>query len=134
MRERAGFVGDERHHVEHAQAWVCPVVGAQVEPGHAQRGERLGGLGDLVRRSGQGEDRPVVVRVAVQVEQDRRGGRGQLGEESLVAALAHVGHALEDHSASLPVARGGVGGSRRGGPGRGGRSGDGDGLRYAPAA
>ena len=111
MRERAGFVGDERHHVEHAQAWVCPVVGAQVEPGHAQRGERLGGLGDLVRRSGQGEDRPVVVRVAVQVEQDRR-----------------------DMAVNGDQRVGGVGGSRRGGPGRGGRSGDGDGLRYAPAA
>ena len=82
--------GDERHHVDDPDAGVDALVVPQVEPGDGRRRHRPGGpLAD------QGEDAPVVVGVAVDVEQvgarDRRDGRHHLGP----AALADVHHALE---------------------------------------
>ena len=51
--------------------------------------------GDVVGCAGEREDGPVVVRVAMQVEEGRAGTGGQRGENGLVAALAHVDDALE---------------------------------------
>ena len=53
--------------------------------------------------SGQGEDRSMVVRVAVEIEEDGTGGRGQFAQKGLVTALADVDDALDDHAASLPL-------------------------------
>jgi hypothetical protein len=52
-------------------------------------------LGEEPIRCGQGEDRPVVVGVAVHVEQTRASGVGQSGQGGLAAALADIHHAFE---------------------------------------
>ena len=76
-------------------------------------GQGAGGVGHQVGGAGEGEDRAVVVGVAVQVEQGGAGGGGQVGEDRLVAALADVDHALEEHGASV-ARRAGVAAPARG--------------------
>ncbi len=109
----AGLIGDERHHVEHPEAGVGPGVPPQVQVGDGRGGERTGRVGHQIRGAGERQDRPVVVRITVLVEQGRPGGDGQVAEGRLVAALADVDHALEEHGAS--VACGTVGRGRAAG-------------------
>ena len=100
----SGLVGDEGHHVEHSEAGVGAAVRPEVESFHSGCGESPGTRDDGVGGPGEGEHGTVVVLVAVQVEQGRPGGCGQLVEHRLVAALAEVDHALEDrwHSELTP--------------------------------
>ena len=100
-RRAAGLVGDEGHHVEHAEAGVGAGVRTQVEVGQGGRGQGPGGFGHEVGGAGEGEDRPVVVGVAVLVEQRGAGGSGQPAQDGLVASLADIDHALEEHGASV---------------------------------
>ena len=91
-----------------AEARVHAVVRAQVEQADRGGGERASGGGDVVGRAGEREDRPVVVRVAVQIEERRAGTGGQRREDGLIAALADVDDALEAararaHGASVPA-------------------------------
>ena len=117
----AGRVGDEGHDVEHTQAGMGPGVIPQVQAGDGRGGEGAGGPGHQIRGAGEGEHRPVVVRVAVQVEQGGAGGSGQLAQDRLVAALADVDDALEEHAASVTRRAGGAGrlGRRRRPPAQG---------------
>ena len=50
---------------------------------------------------GEREDGAVVVGVAVLVEQRGAGGSGQPAQRGLVASLADIDHALEEHGASV---------------------------------
>ena len=137
-RRAAGLVGDEGHHVEHAEAGVGTAVPAQVEVGQGGGGQGPGGFGHQVSGAGEGEDGPVVVGVTVLVEQRGAGRRGQPAQQRLVPALADVDHALDEHGASVarpPVSRAQARRrSRRaeGPPGQG-LLGD-DGVRVAAAA
>jgi hypothetical protein len=97
----AGLVRDERHHIEHAEPGVGTGVAAQVEKGKGGAGQRPGGLGHQVDGAGESEDRPVVIRVAVPIEQSRAGGSRNATKDRFVAALADVDHALEEHDASV---------------------------------
>ena len=98
VRGSARPVGDEGNHIEHAQARVRSLMRAEIEPGHARRGQRPDRGGDVVDVAGQGEDRTVMVGVCVQIEQDGSGRCGQFAQKSLVTTLADVDHALDDHS------------------------------------
>ncbi len=91
-------VGDEGNHIEHTQSRVRSLVRAEIEPGHGRRGQRPDRGGDVVDVADQGEDRTVMVGVCVQIEQDGSGRRGQFSQKNLVTTLAHVDHALDDHS------------------------------------
>jgi len=102
-----------------------PSVGAEIESGDARPGHCLHGVGDQFCLAGQGKDRAVVVRVGVEIKEDRTGSVGQFAEKSLVPTLAEVDDALDGHVASLSLCawRG------RSGPGEAGLAGgDGDGL------
>ena len=63
-------------------------------------GQGAGPGGDGGGLAGQREDRAVVVGVAVQVPQGRAGGRGELGQDGVVAALGDVDDTLDDHGRS----------------------------------
>ncbi len=92
-------------------------VAAQVEEAEGRRGERAGGRRHQVGGAGERQDRPVVVPVAMQVEKGRPGGGGQRAENRVVAALADVDHALEQHGASVARGRGPTGSRPAGPPG-----------------
>ena len=101
-------VGDEGHDVEHTQPGVDALRGGAGRVGStAARASARAASATTSGRAGQGEDRTVVVGVAVQVEQGGAGGLGELAQDRVVPALADVDHALDDHSAS--VARAAVG-------------------------
>ena len=89
---RHGVAGErhERHDVDHPEPRVGAGVVAQVEPGHRLDGHRP-------RRvlADEGQHRPVVVGVAVDVEQIGARDRGDRGDQRLVATLADVDDALQ---------------------------------------
>ncbi len=74
-------VGDEGDDVEHAEARVDAVVGAQVEMLERGAGEGAGGGNEVVGRCDEGVHRPVVVRIAMEVEEGGSGAGGQRGED-----------------------------------------------------
>ena len=87
---------DERHHVERPEARVHAVVAVEVDAVDdlaRQQPDRL--LGVARAGAGEREDRAVVVGVVVHVEQRRAARGGERVEHRDVAALRHVGHALE---------------------------------------
>ena len=101
-------VGDEGDDVEHAEARVDAVVGAQVEMLERGAGEGAGGGNEVVGRCDEGVHRPVVVRIAMEVEEGGSGAGGQRGEDGIVPTLADVDDALEDlfrccHDDSVPA-------------------------------
>jgi hypothetical protein len=106
-REQAGGVGHERHHIEHALARMGALVRAEIETGDARPGQRPDRVGYGFCLAGQGEDRSVVVGVAVEIEEDGAGRVGETGEKVLVTAVADVDDALDGHGASLPLRVGG---------------------------
>jgi hypothetical protein len=104
-RELAGAVRDKRHHIEHAPPRMGALVHAEIEMGDALPGQRPDGAGHLFGAAGQGEDRSVVVRIAMEVEEHRARGDGQMSQNGLVTALADVDNALDGHVASLALVR-----------------------------
>ena len=96
--------GDERHHVEGADARMDAGVLAHGAPlrhgaGEGPHGDRGVGLA----RTGEREHAAVVVGVAVDVEERRSARRGQGVDHGVVAALRHVRHALQHVVSMGPV-------------------------------
>ncbi len=72
---------------------------AEIETGHARPGQLPGRLRDVLGLSGQGEDRSMVVRVSMEIEEDGTGGLGQFAQKCLVTTFAEVDDALDGHAA-----------------------------------
>ena len=71
--------GDERHHVDGAQPGVHPAVGGEVDGVDGRGGHRPGRRLDVGQRAAEGQDRAVVVRVGVDVEEAVAAGRRHRG-------------------------------------------------------
>ena len=88
--------GDERHHVDDAQTRVDPRVFTQVEvfEGHFHEASG-GGLGATRVRRGDGEHAPVMIGVAVNIEERRACGRADSPEYPAVSPFRHVDDRLQ---------------------------------------
>ena len=94
------FVGlgvevDERHDVERAEARVHAVVTREIDPGHACGGEGLHRRLDRLGRSGEGEDRSVVIGIGVHVEEVGPARVREGSDDAGVPSLRHVGYAFD---------------------------------------